>query len=323
MDAISNMAVFVKVVEKESFSAAASILNCSPSSISKRINQLEYEVGAKLLNRSTHGFLNLTEAGQVYLERARKIIYEIENARDSVREVTEALRGTLKIHLTPGTGLKIALPVVLEFMKEYPSLSVEISIRPESVDILRFGFDVSIRSGSVEISEVSFAGVETRQLAGAQYTICAAKSYFERYGKPSHPHDLASHNCLISSRQRSPDRWWFRSGQKKFAVKVQGTLVADHWTVIYEAAQAGLGIARVLQVSPTSGAIGKLETIFEDMMVPDRALWALVPCMQPMPKKIDLFVSFVSEALRRQRDAIAQSSTSNKTRSGSHRRVDA
>jgi DNA-binding transcriptional LysR family regulator len=297
VDEISNMAVFVKVVQAEGFTAAAAALNCSASSVSKRINQLEYEVGATLLNRSTHGILNLTEAGKLYFDRARKIIYEIENARDSVREVTQTLRGTLKVHMTPGTGLKIVLPVVLQFIKHYPLLSVEVSIRPEVVDIIKLGFDVSIRSGPMDESEI--ASFEARELKKASYRICASRSYFEEHGRPAHPRDLVNHNCLISARQPSPDKWWFRSERKKFSVKVRGNLIADNWTIIEEAARAGLGIARVLYVD-SLGSLGNLETIFADMMISDRVIWGLVPRMSPMPRKIELFVNYLRKGLNHQ-----------------------
>lgn len=297
MDEIANMTAFVKVVETASFTAAAFALNCSTSSISKKINRLEYDVGAKLINRSTHG-LNLTEAGAIYLERARKILYEIESARDSVQEVTQSLSGTLKVHMTPGTGIRIALPAVLQFIKSYPTLSVEISVRPDVIDILRLGFDVSILSAGIGDAMVNHSGVEARELSRARYLICAAPAYFQRYGKPTHPQELAEHNCLISMRQSSPHKWWFRNGRKRFAVNVHGNLVADDWTIIYEATLAGLGISRVLNLPADLQPNGQLEPIFSDMLTSDRAVWAVVPRLRPMPRKIDLFLKFLSERLK-------------------------
>jgi DNA-binding transcriptional LysR family regulator len=300
MNEISNLSAFVKVVEKESFTAAAFALNSSPSSVSKKINQLEHEVGAKLLNRSTHGMVSLTEAGAIYFERVSRIIYDLESAKESVRDAAQSLQGKLKVHITPGTGLRIALPAILNFMKAYPSILVEISARPEVYNVLQQGFDVSVHSGSVHDSGISDASVEARELVKALYTICASPSYFEKHGKPAHPRDLATHNCLVSARQHSPDKWSFRIGQEKLSVNVRGSLVADNWTIIYEAAKAGLGIARMLHLNSILEPDGLLDPIFSNLVISDRSVWALIPRMDPVPRKIDLFLKFLSEEMQRQ-----------------------
>lgn len=299
MDEISNLSAFIKVAEKGSFTGAALALNCSTSSISKRINQLEHAVGATLLNRSTHGNASLTEAGAAYFKRVRTIIQELESAKESVKDVAGSLQGTLKVHLTPGTGQRLALPAILQFAATYPSLTMEISVRPESFDILHQGFDVSIHSGGKNDDELSQATIEARELIATRYVICAAPSYFERFGKPSDPRELEKHNCLVSVRQPSSHKWWFRTGHKKFAVSVRGNLVADNWTTVYEAAKAGLGIARMLCVNPETDLGGVLEPIFSDLVVSDRSIWALTPRMRPTPRKIDVFLTFLTEQLRR------------------------
>lgn len=301
MDEISNLSAFIKVVEKGSFTAAALILNCSTSSISKRINQLEHAVGATLLNRSTHGNASLTEAGSAYFNRVRLIIHELESAKESVRDVADSLQGTLKVHLTPGTGLRIALPAILNFIKAYPTLTVDISVRPENFDILNQGFDVSIHSGSKYDEELSQASIDARELVEARYVICAAPAYFDKHGRPATPKDLESHNCLVSVRQPSAHRWWFRMDRKKFAVNVRGNLTADNWTTVYEAAKAGLGIMRMLCVNPAADLGGVLEPVFCNLVVSDRSIWALTPRMRPMPRKINVFLKFLAQELRSQK----------------------
>lgn len=298
MDEISNLSAFIKVVEKGSFTAAAYALNCSTSSVSKRINQLEHAVGATLLNRSTHGYANLTEAGSAYFNRVRSIIHELESAKESVKNVAESLQGTLKVHLTPGTGVRLALPSVLQFVKAYPSLTVEVSVRPESYDILHQGFDVSIHSGGKNDDELGYTTIEARELVEARYVICASPAYFEKHGMPTDPRELSNHNCLVSVLQPSSHKWWFKSGHKKFAVNVQGNFMADNWTTVYDAAKAGLGIARMLCVNPDLDLDGSLQPIFTDMVVSDRSVWALTPRMRPLPKKIELFLSFITQELR-------------------------
>lgn len=298
MKEISNLYAFLKVVEKKSFTAAASALNSSTSSVSKKIAQLEHDVGAKLLNRSTHGMANLTEAGDTYFGHVRKIVHELEVAKETVRDVAHSLQGTIKVHITPGTGIRVAMPAIIKFMKTYPTIAVDVSVLPEHYDILRQGFDVSIRSNSINDPDINYATIEARELVRARYVICASPSYFEKCGKPTHPRELVDHNCLVSIREPSPQKWWFRIGRRKFAVKVRGTLVADTSTVIYEAAKAGLGIARMLNVSPTVEAGTDLQPIFSDMAVSDRSVWALIPRMQTIPRKTQAFLTFLTEDLR-------------------------
>lgn len=299
MDSISNMTVFVKVVERKSFTAAAQALNCSTSSISKRITQLEHDIGAKLLNRTTHSVLSLTEAGKVYFDHARRIIYDIELAKDSVLELTESLRGNIRVHMTPGTGLRLAMPVIMEFMKSFTDIAVEISILPEAVDILRMGFDVSIRSGAMDEDEFNLASIEARQLSQAKYAIYASPDYLARCGQPSAPEELVHHNCLISARQHSPTKWWFWRDHKKYPVYVNGTLVADNLTVIYEAARAGLGIVRILQLHPIRREFEELVPMFTNLTNPDRVLWAIAPNIRPRPRKVTVFLDFLTSAFAR------------------------
>lgn len=297
MTEIGDLLAFVKVVEKEGFTAAAGALNCSTSSISKKINRLENKVGAKLINRSTHG-LHLTEAGRAYFERTRRIITELEDAREAVQDVTNELSGTLKVHTTPGNGHRLVLPWILEFMRQYPSLSVQVLNRPDAVNILRSEVDVSIRSGAVK-DMVSPPGIEAHELGRAGFLIYGSRSYFERCGKPADPRELVNHNCLISMRQRSPDRWWFIDGKKKFVVNVHGNLFADDWTTIYHAMLAGLGLARVLHLNASPFmARGDLEPLFTNSVVPDRVLWAFVPSVRPKPRKVEVFLKFLNKMLR-------------------------
>lgn len=304
MDEINNISAFVKIAEKGSFTSAAFALNCSTSSISKRINHLEHAVGTKLLLRSTHGNAKLTEAGTIYFDKVRRILHELESAKDSVRDISHSLHGSLKIHLTPGTGLRFALPVILRFAKMYPTLDVEISVQPESYDMLHKGFDVSIHSGSKGDDELSYATVDAHELIRARHVICASRAYFEEHGKPSDPRELVNHNCLVSVRQPSPAKWWFRQGRKRFFVNVSGTVKADNWPTVYEAAKAGIGIARMLCVNPDTELSDDLEPILSDQVVSNRSVWALTMRMRPLPRKIEIFLAFLTEELNRSAGAI-------------------
>jgi DNA-binding transcriptional LysR family regulator len=257
-----------------------------PSSISKKISRLEADVGARLINRSTRE-VRLTEAGTALFTSAPRILHEVEAARDSVRGARDSLAGTMKIHLTPGTGEQVVLPFLLDFLRAHPALECEISIRATTVDPVADGFDLSVRSGTADDRNARSTSVESKRLTTAQYRIVATEDYFRRMGEPQHPSDLANHNCLIYSRQPSPNHWTFSTSKGSYPVRVSGHLVSDDWSVIHRACLAGLGIARLLTARNTQALRAGLMSIFDDCVATERPVWAFFPRMRPRPKKLD------------------------------------
>lgn len=293
-----SMDVLVRVVEKGSFSAAGQALNLTASAISKHVSRLEKELGVSLLNRSTHE-LSLTEAGKIFHEHCVKILREIELARDAARETSAALGGTLRLHLTPGlTARQFVLPALRRFLTKHPDLTVDVTMSLESVDVVEGGFDLAIRGDTKKNVGPKNASVEYRQLAQGRYVICASKDYFRRHAKPKKPRDLVGHDCLLFVGQPSYDRWWFADGRRKYSVAVKGHFRANDSMAIYEAALAGLGIARMQILQGKFPNITRgLEVIFEDEAVCDRALWALYPRSLNIPIKVSAFLDHLSTEL--------------------------
>jgi DNA-binding transcriptional LysR family regulator len=299
MDDLANLSAFLKVVEKGSLTGAAAVLNCTTSTISKRIKQLEYTVGATLLNRSTHGNARTTEAGAAYFERVRTVMHDLESARQTVRDVIGSVGGRIKVHITPGTGHVIVLPSILSFMKDYPAIQIELSVQPEDYDVLSKGFDVTISSKGADSEDIGYTSVDARELTSAQYVICASREFLATNGTPEQPEDLQHFNCLLSNRQPSPRKWWFRRGFKKYAVEVSGTFESDNWLSVFEAAKAGIGIARMLRLHSKEDLGDDMAKLFSDEIVSQRSVYALTPRMQPTPKKIDVFLNYLAAGLKR------------------------
>lgn len=292
----AGMEVFIRVVEKGSFSAAAVELNLTPSAVSKQVSRLESELGVRLINRSTHEF-NLTEAGKIYHGRCLKILHDIDQARDAVQEANATLSGTLKLHVTPGTGQLMILPHLNRFLREHPGLSVDLQVEPDYVDVLQSGLDLSIRSGTDDDSNLRYTSIECRPLAPVKYLICAAPDYFRRKGKPEGPRDLVRHDCVIYASQPSADRWWFSDGSKRYPISVTGRFRADDWSAVHNAAVEGVGIARLLALEATPSLLrNRLEVIFERQTVCDRRLWAFYPRSRHMPRKVAAFLECLTGA---------------------------
>jgi DNA-binding transcriptional LysR family regulator len=292
----AGMEIFVRVVEKGSFSAAAVELNLTPSAVSKQVSRLEAELGVRLINRSTHEF-NLTEAGKIYHDRCLKILHEIDQARDAVHEANATLSGTLKLHVTPGTGQMMILPHLNQFLRDHPDLSVDLQVEPDYVDVLQNGLDLSIRSGTDDDANLRYTSLECRSLAPMKYLVCAAPDYFKRKGKPKEPRDLARHDCIIYASQPSADRWWFADRTKRYAVNVTGRFRADDWSAVHNAVLDGVGMGRLLALEATPSILrNRLEVIFEKQTVCDRRLWAFYPRTQHLPRKVAAFIDYLNAA---------------------------
>jgi DNA-binding transcriptional LysR family regulator len=291
------MATFVKVIEKGSFIAAAVELDASPSWITKKIARLESEVGKRLLNRSTHD-LSLTEAGELFYQHAVRILHDVERAVDSVHDVGDRLSGTIKVHVTPGTGHRIVMPLIFAFMQEHPELAIDVIVRAEVIDVVQHGLDVSIRSGGATDREARYMSIESRQLRAACYEIVASPAYLARFGRPEHPRDLADHNCLIHANQTSAHEWSFYDADRSYVVPVRGNVISDDWSVIDEAARAGLGIARLVGIYSTAPrADDGLEVLFADAVRADRFIWAFFPYTRPIPRKLDALLTYLEAHL--------------------------
>lgn len=238
-----------------------------------------------------------TEAGKRFFEKARRIIAETESALEEIKSIDEDVLGILRLHMTPGTGRTMALPIVYDFMRDYPLLKVEIEVKASAVDILNDGFDISIRSGGGEYDTYLKypASVASVKLAAAEYRICASPAYLQRSGQLASPHELVHHRCLVYAVQPNPKVWWFRDGERRFCVEVDGHMLANDWSVIYDAAVAGLGIARVIAPSITGD---RLVPVLSEYVEADRGVWAFYPRMQPLPRKTQLLLSYLEDRLK-------------------------
>src|SRR5664279_6247165 len=204
MDSSSDLRVFVRVLDRGSFSAAANDLGLTPSAISKLISRLEDRLGARLLERSTRR-LALTAEGETYIARARKIVAGIEEAEAEVARVRGAPRGRLRINAGTAFGLHQLAPALADFLARYPEIDVELSITDRLVDLIEEQSDIAVRSG--HIPQGPFI---QRKIADLQRVICASPAYLKRRGTPRVAADLKKHDCIIVA-GLGLDRWPFNT----------------------------------------------------------------------------------------------------------------
>lgn len=232
-----GMAVFAKVAETKSFSAAAARLGISKSAVSKQVTRLERSLNARLIHRTTRR-LSLTEIGSAFYEHCARMLSEAEAAESVVSRLRAAPRGVLKLTTPAAYGHLQIAPAIPDLLARYPEMAVQIAMNDRPVDLAEEGFDLAIR-----LTYEPPPNVVARKLTTVSWMTCAAPAYLERHGAPRTPQDLRSRNCLFYSFLESSLVWRFRSPQGETKVRVAGNFTANNSEAIREATLAGLGIA--------------------------------------------------------------------------------
>jgi DNA-binding transcriptional LysR family regulator len=284
------MAVFARVVEAQSFTAAAAQLGMSRSAVSKTIAALEDRLGARLLNRTTRR-LALTEVGQAFYERSARIVAEAEDAELAVSSLQEVPRGTLRINAPVSFGALHLAPALADFLQRYPELRVDIALTDRIVDLIDEGYDLAVRIGPMPDSSLI-----ARRLADNQPVICAAPAYWRRRGRPREPRELAQHDCLTYAYHHNPNEWPFAGPAGPFTVRIAGPLRSNNGDLSRAAALAGLGVV-VLPcfLCGDDLAAGRLEPVLSDWMPPPTGIHAVYPHGRHLSAKVRAFVDFLVE----------------------------
>ena len=290
---LEGLAVFAKVAELRSFVLAAKDLELSKATISKAIARLEKRLGARLFNRTSRR-LALTDAGQLLLDRAARILAEGEAAESEVHAQSASPRGLVRLAVPMSFGLKEVALLLPEFLAEYPGVLVDLHLSDELVDLIGTGFDAALR-----IAALPDSSLRARRLRGVSRNLVAAPSYLKRHGRPAHPRELLHHACLCYAYLPTPDVWRFVNKAGEVAqVRPAGPLRANNADALAPALLAGLGLA----VQPdfvVGEAIedGRLEVVMPDWSPPPIALHLVMPPGGPRPARVEVLAAFLSERL--------------------------
>jgi DNA-binding transcriptional LysR family regulator len=237
LDAIRT---FIDVVSTGSFSGVAKHQDVAVSSITRKIDALEEELGVKLLVRRSRS-ITLSDAGEQFLPRARSIVAEFDDTRQALVNSQADPRGLLTISAPTAFGRRHIVPAVSSFLAKYPQIEIELDASDHQVDLLTQRLDLAIRIGVLPDSDL----IATR-LAPMQRVVCASPDYLARHGHPANPAELVDHNCLNYASTALPAGWWRFSGvNHNAALPVHGTLRSDDTETLLEAAAAGIGIVHL------------------------------------------------------------------------------
>ena len=232
------MEVFVRAVELGGFSLAARELRMTPSAVSKLVARLERRLGARLINRSTRKLL-LTAEGQAFLERAHRVLADLDEAERSVTAGTVP-RGLVRINCNVPFGLHRLLPLVPRFTAAHPEVRLDIALTDRVIDLMDERADVAIRVGSMRPSQLM-----ARKLGQSRMAVVAAPTYLARRGVPQTPYDLDAHNCIAFNFARHVDEWSFVVDGTHVSLPARGDVVAGDGEISRRLALAGQGVTQL------------------------------------------------------------------------------
>ena len=293
MENLTDVAVFVQVVDSGSFTTAAERLKLSKSVVSKYVTRLENRLGARLLNRTTRR-LSLTEIGRAFYTRSQRGLQELEEANAEVLRLQSAPRGTLRINTPMSFGILHIAPALADFLSRYPELSVEMNLDDRKVDLIEEGFDLAVR-----ISDLPDSSLVARKLGPCRHVVCASPEYLQRHGTPQTPEDLREHNTITFRYQESPSEWRFLSPEERYvSVAVSGSIQMNNSLALRETLLQGGGIT----LTPTFvvGAdirAGRLQPLLPNYRTLELSIYIIYPQRQHLSPKVRAFVDFMVERI--------------------------
>ncbi len=297
MDRLHSMRVFSRVIEQGSFAGAARDLNLSPAVVTRLVADLEEHLGARLINRTTRR-LSLTDTGELYLERVRHILTEVEEAEALATAATSEPRGHLRVLCSPAFAVHQLAKHLPKFRARYPRVTLELSV-PGAVETVDENFDVTILTEGRRPLDGSFVA---RRLARSEVIACASPEYLEQRGRPVHPSDLTTHDSMVPSFLR--EVVWHRGpwgdtdpdGESFTIVPKRSALSTTHTDTMYAAALAGLGITGLPSFVAEDALLeNALERVLPEWHLMTTTLYAGMPTRKHMPARTRVFVDFLVE----------------------------
>ncbi|SFI56631.1 DNA-binding transcriptional regulator, LysR family [Phyllobacterium sp. CL33Tsu] len=279
MDRLSSMNAFVRAVDLGSFAAAADSLGLSAPMVGKHIQFLEHRLGARLLNRTTRR-QSLTDFGKDYYERCRIILAETEAADALAEDQRSEPRGKLRVTMPTHFGRHCVLPVLLDLVRTYPALELDLSFGDRLVDLAEDGYDLAIRTGNVD----NRAGVIARRIARQPMVVCAAPGYLERNGHPETVDDLGRHQAVIYRRSGPIPLWRFPQHDEPVITMAPNSRVRlDDLEAVVDATVAAMGISWLpfwlVRDRLADGSLVRLLPDQENFLYDCHALWLQNPLL--------------------------------------------
>lgn len=294
MDRLHLMTVFVAVAEESGFAGGGRRLGMSPPAVTRAIATLEERLGVKLLSRSTR-HVRLTDAGLRYLDDARRIIHDVDEADELAAGINAAPRGQLTVTAPVLFGRMYVMPLIVDYLQSYPAVDVSALFLDRVVSILEEGIDVAVRIG-----ELPDSGMRAIKVGSVRRVLCASPSYLKQYGIPKSPRDLGMHQIVAATSVTPNIEWKFKEGKETLAIRIKPRITVSSNDAAIEAVTRDAGITRLIsyQVAPELAA-GKLKTVLSEFEMAPMPIHVIHSEGRHASTKIRSFIDFVAQALKK------------------------
>ena len=300
MDRLESMSVLLAVSEAGSISAASRKLKVPLATISRRVSELEAHLNVRLLMRSNRQIV-LTSAGRSFVAASRRILQELDDAEREVSGEQKILKGELVLSAPIALGRFHLLPVVIDFLRDHPSMDVRIILADRRLSLIEDHIDIGLRVG--DLRDFSLIA---KKVGTVRRVVCASPGYLKRCGTPKTPNDLLDHDCITFENTLSAQAWSFNVGKIEKSFPIHSRLIVSTAEAAVDAAVAGIGLARMLdyQITPQLRE-GALKLVLEPFREPPKPVHLIYEAGRHLPLKIRTFLDYANPRLKKSMRAIA------------------
>jgi DNA-binding transcriptional LysR family regulator len=299
MDRIESVSIFAEVAERGSFAKAARHLNRSPAAVTRAVAELEARLGVRLLNRTTRA-VSVTEPGQRFLGGARRVLADLREIEQAAIGQGVAPRGELRLTAPIVFGRRHVLPLVTDFLQQFPEVSVRLALFDRPVDLVEEGIDAAIRIGALGDT----SAIATR-VGALRRVVVAAPAYLKRRGTPKTPRDVAAHDIIAFSGMDGLERWVFAGGVE---APIKPRLIVNTAEAAVDGAVSGFGMTRVLSYQAVDALSEKvLVRLLRDNEGDEIPVHVVYPDGRHPPPKLRAFLDALVPRLRQRCEQISRS----------------
>lgn len=293
MDRFHEMTVFSAVAEEGGFSSAARRLNMSPPAVTRAVANLERRLGAQMLVRTTRS-VSLTETGKNYLDKAQRLLANIQAADEAAVGINSTPSGELAVTCPTLIGSRFVVPCILDYLQRCPDAQVKCIFLDRAVKLLEEGFEVGIRFGELEDSSM-----RAIRVGGYSDVVCATPSYLAENGRPEVPADLSDHTLVCFNGADGTSRWRFHENGQPMPIRIAPRVTLATVETALAVAKRGLGLVQLpsYQVAEELSN-GNLEVVLEEFEAPAYPIHIVHRESRSQSAKVRAFVDLLSESLR-------------------------
>jgi len=294
MDTVETMRAFVAVAAEGGFTKGAKRLGRSVQNTSKSVRQLEETLNAQLFDRTTRS-VSLNATGRALLSQCSDLVERYDEVLAAVSAQQGKPSGTVRITAPTAFGSRHLTPALAPFLKQYPEVSIELSLTDRRVSLVEEGFDLAIRVGTLDDSSMI-----ARKLTAMRVVVVAAPGYLADHGRPAHPDDLVEHRCIIDTNFRSDRRWRFQIEGGDHTVPIEGPFVVNSPEATRAMAVGGVGIGMCpMYVVNADIVAGRLLPLFEEHEAYDFGVYAIYPHSRHLAVRVRALIDHLVFSFRR------------------------